>query len=181
LKWQPFIIIGLLIAAALFAGCTDDEGLPPTDSVSVEPVLPGQELVLAGDVTGNGLAKGALDTIDITIALAPGAKPVDMEKISIVYADTIKTETLIPVEGYRGDPPQGCWGILNVINEVGNSSNNRLEDKEQFVIRLNPRSYLPAKRMAIIVVRPPSGAIPLTIRRFAPPEIAADGNLLTPP
>lgn len=169
-----------LIATVFLAGCTDEDQAPPMDSVSVEPILPGQELVLAGDVTGDGLAGGTIDTMDITVALAPGAKPIDMEKISIVYADTIKTETLTPVEGYRGDPPQGCWGIISVNNEVG-SSNNRLEDKEQFMIRLNPRAYLPAKRMAIIVVRPPSGSPPLTIRRFAPPEIAASGNILTPP
>lgn len=180
MRYQPIIIIAFLIAAVFLAGCTDEDQVPPTDSISVEPVLPGQELVLVGDVTGDGLAGGTIDTIDITVALAPGAKPIDMEKISIVYADTIKTETLIPVEGYRGDPPQGCWGIIGVNNEVG-SPNNRLEDKEQFVIRLNPRAYLPAKRMAIIVVRPHSGSAPLTIRRFAPPEIAAHGNILTPP
>lgn len=179
MKWKPLIIIVLIIAAVLVAGCTDDEVPPPTDSVSADPVLPGQNLVLAGDVTGEGLAGGTIDTIDITIALAPGAKPVDMEKISIVYADTIKTETLIPVEGYWGNPPQGCWGILNVKDQIGDK-NTRLEDKEKFVIRLNPRAYLPANRMAIMVVRSPGSTTPLTIRRFAPPEIAAQGNILSP-
>lgn len=180
MRYQPIIAILLLIAVVLLAGCTDEETAPPSDSVSVEPVLPGQELILIGDVTGDGLAGGTIDTIDITVALAPGVKPINMEEISIVYADTIKTETLVPVEGYRGNPPQGCWGILGVNNEVG-SPNNRIEDKEQFVLRLNPRTYLPAKRMAIIVVRPPSGAVPLTIRRFAPAEIVAQGNILSPP
>lgn len=180
MKWKPFIIIVFIIAAVMTAGCTDEDVPLPVDSVSADPVLPGQDLILAGDVTGDGLAGGTIDTIDITIALAPGAKSVDIEKISIVYADTIKTETLIPVEGYWGNPPQGCWGVLNVIDQIGDK-NSRLEDKEQFEIRLNPRAYLPANRMAIIVVRYPTATTPLTIRRFAPPEIAAQGNILTPP
>lgn len=180
MRYHVFIIITLLVAAILVAGCMDEDHPPPADSLSVEPALPGQDLVLVGDVIGEGLAGGTIDTIDITVALAPGAKSIDMEKITIVYADTIKTESLIPVEGYFGNPPMGCWGILNVVNQVGDK-NTRIEDKEQFVIRLNPRAYLPAKRMAIIVIRAPAAATPLTIRRFAPPEIAAQGNILTPP
>jgi hypothetical protein len=180
LRYPIILIITLLVAAVFFAGCTDEDLPPPVDTLPAEPVLPGQELVVVGDVTGDGLAGGTIDTIDITVALAPGAKPIDMEKISIVYADTIKTESLIPVEDYWGAPPMGCWGILEVKNQVGDK-NTRIEDKEQFVIRLNPRAYLPAKRMAIIVVRSPASGTPLTIRRFAPPEILAQGNILSPP
>jgi hypothetical protein len=179
-KWQPVIVIVLLLSAVLAAGCMDDGVSEPPESLSADPVLPGQNLILIGDVTGDGLEGGAIDTITFTVALAPGVKALDVEDISIVYADTIKTETLIPVEGYWGDPPQAAWGILNVINQVG-ASNNRIEDKEQFVIRINPRAYLPAKRMVVIVVRPSSSSVPLTIRRFAPPTIAAQGNILIPP
>jgi archaellin len=175
-SWQSLLVIGLVIAAILVAGCTDDDvtvpELPPSDVV-----LPGQTMEVTGFVTGNGIAGGTIDTITFTVALVPGAQAVNMEKITIVYADTIKTETLIPVEGYHGNPPQGCWGILNVIDEVG-ASNNRLEDKEQFVIQINPRVYLPANRMATIVVRPPSGT-PLTFRRVAPSTILASGNVLS--
>ncbi|PKG32964.1 hypothetical protein [Methanoregula sp.] len=180
MRYRFFIIVTLLVAAVFLAGCTDEEHSPIAETLSAEPALPGQALVLVGDVTGDGLAGGTIDTIDITVALVPGARPIDMEKISIVYADTIKTETLIPVEGYWGNPPQGCWGILNVVGQVGDQ-NSRIEDREQFVIRLNPRAYLPAKRMAVIVVRAPAVATPLTIRRFAPAEIVAQGNILTPP
>jgi hypothetical protein len=180
LRYQFFIIVTLLVAAVFLAGCTDEDLSPIAETLSAEPPLPGQALVLVGDVTGDGLAGGTIDTIDITVSLVPGSRPIDMEKISIVYADTIKTESLIPVEGYWGNPPMGCWGILNVVDQVGDQ-NNRIEDKEQFVIRLNPRAYLPAKRMVVIVVRAPAVTTPLTIRRFAPAEIAAQGNILTPP
>lgn len=180
MRYRFFIIVTLLVAAVLVAGCTDEDISPIVDTLSAEPPLPGQALALVGDVTGDGIAGGTIDTIDITIALVPGARPIEMEKVTIVYADTIKTETLIPVEGYWGNPPVGCWGILNVVDQVGDQ-NTRIEDKEQFVIRLNPRAYLPAKRMTIIVVRAPAVTTPLTIRRFAPAEILAQGNILTPP
>jgi hypothetical protein len=179
-KWQPFVVIVLLILVVLAAGCMDDEVPLHPESVSADPVLPGQDVILIGDVSGDGLEGGAIDTITLTIGLAPGVKALDIEAISIVYADTLKTETLIPVEGYWGDPPQAAWGILQVFNQVG-TSNNRIEDREQFVIRTNPRSYLPAKRMVVIVVRPSSSTVPLTIRRFAPSTITAQGNILTPP
>ena len=107
--------------------------LPEADAV-----LPGQVLVNTGDVTGNGIPRGTIDTITFTIGLVPGEKSVSLENISVVYADAIRTESLIPVEGFRGDPPQGSWGILDVQNEVG-SPNNRLEFEERLVIRINPR------------------------------------------
>lgn len=172
----PLLAIGLLVAAILLAGCTDDNGtvpeLPPSDVV-----LPGQTMQVTGLVTGDGIAGGTIDTITFSVALVPGSKPINMDNITIVYADTIKTETLIPVEGYRGNPPQGCWGILRVNNEIG-SPNDRLEDTEEFVIQINPRAYLPANRLATIVVRPPHGT-PLTFRRTAPSTIRATGNVLS--
>jgi len=174
-KWHSYLVIGLLVIAVLTAGCMDEEPalpeLPPSDVVQ-----PGQVLVTTGAVTGDGIAGGTLDTITFTVKLAPGEKPVDMEKISIIYADTIRTETLIPVEGYVGDPPTGTWGIIRVTNQVG-APNNRLEDQEEFTIRINPKAYLPANRMITLVVRTPIGA-PLTFRRVAPPTIVAENNQL---
>jgi archaellin len=168
----------MLIVAVLAAGCTDEETTGPVAQPAVDAVHPGQVLTLIGDVTGDGIEGGTIDTITFMVGLVPGKGPVDMEKITIYYADTIQTETLVPVEGYRGDPPQGAWGILNITNEIG-KSNNRLEDTEQFTIRINPRAYLPANRMVTIAVRYPAGT-PLTIRRFAPPTIIKENNILVP-
>lgn len=173
----PLLIL-MLVAMVLIAGCTDEDTAVPATTPALDPVLPGQVLVNAGDVTGDGIAGGTIDTITFTVGLAPGSKPVDMEKITIYYADTIKTETLLPVNGYRGNPPAGYWGIMGVNNEIGNP-NNRLEDKEQFVIRINPRVYLPANRMVTIVVRSPGAVTPLTIQRIAPATILATNNILT--
>jgi hypothetical protein len=63
-----------------------------------------------------------------------------------------------------------------VNNQVGNA-NDRLEDNEQAVIRINPRAYLPANRVCTIVVISP-GSTPLTIRRIAPPVILQTNNIL---
>jgi archaellin len=176
-KSQFFIFVCMLIIVVLVAGCTEEAPPGPTPPAA-DVVQPGQVLVTSGDVTGDGIDGGTIDTITFTVGLLPGKKPVDMEKISLYYADTIETETLEPVAGYRGDPPRGKWGILNVTNEIG-TPNNRLDDQEQFVIRINPWAYLPAKRMVTIVVRTPTGT-PLTIRRVAPPTIVAQNNILAP-
>ena len=178
-KYQVFLAIGILIIMIIAAGCIDEESqvpaLPPTDALQ-----PGQVLVAVGNVTGDGIAGGTIDTITFTVGLAPGQGPVDMEKFSIYYADTIATESLTPVKGFHGEPGQGEWGILNVNNQVGNA-NNRLEDGEQVVIRINPRAYLPANRLVTLAVISPAGGPPLTIRRIAPTVILKENNILSPP
>jgi hypothetical protein len=176
-KRLSLLVMVILITAVLAAGCTDEEipgpVLPETDAV-----LPGQVLVNTGDVTGNGIPRGTIDTITFTIGLVPGEKSVNLENISVVYADAIRTESLIPVEGFRGDPPQGSWGILEVQNEVG-SPNNRLEFEERLVIRINPKAPLVPRQYITIIVQTPSGT-PLSIRRISPPAIIKENNILTP-
>lgn len=180
MKWQILLAVGLVACLLVTAGCTDDDSPPAAPLSAADPVLPGQSLIVSGLVTGDGIAGGTIDTITIPVSLAPGKTNVDVEKLSVYYADTIRTETLLPVSGFRGDPGQGGWGIIAVNDEIGNS-NNRLEDKEQFLIRINPKAYLPANRAVIIVLRTPEDVNPLTIRRIAPPTILAEGNILKAP
>jgi archaellin len=176
-KLHTFLVMGILIAVVLAAGCTD-ETAPPQTPPAMGAVQPGQVLVAVGDVTGDGIAGGTIDTLTFTVGLVPGKGPVDLEKISIYYADTINTETLVPVKGYWGYPATGEWGIMNVTNQVG-AVNNRLEDKEQVIIRINPHAYLPANRVVTIVVMSPKST-PLTLRRIAPPTILKENNILAP-
>lgn len=180
MKWQILIALGLIACLLVSAGCTDEESPPPAPLASADPVLPGQSMIVSGEVTGDGIAGGTIDTITIPVSLAPGKTSVDMEKLSVYYADTLRTETLLPVSGFRGDPGQGGWGIIAVNNEVGNP-NNRLEDKEQFLLRINPKTYLPANRAVTIAIRAPGDVNPLMIRRIAPPTIIAEGNILKVP
>ena len=55
-------------------------------------VQPGQVLNVFGDVTGDGIPRGTIDTITFTVGLVPGEKSVNMENVTIVYADAIRTE-----------------------------------------------------------------------------------------
>ncbi len=174
MKWQYLFIMSILFTVVLAAGCTDNA--PPGPAPVVVATEPGQELYVAGDITGDGIPRGTIDTITITIGLVPGESSVNMENISIVYADAIRSETLIPVEGYRGDPPQGTWGILNVQGELG-GSNNRLEYEEKFVIRINPKNPLVPRQLITISVATDNGT-PLTIRRISPATIIKENNVL---
>jgi archaellin len=170
--------MGILIAAFLAAGCID-EGSPALSFPEADAIQPGQVMMAIGNVTGNGIPGGTIDTITFTVGLVPSEKQVNMANISIVYADAVRTESLVPVEGLRGDPPHGQWGILEVQNEVG-SSNNRLEYEERFVIRINPLAPLVPRQFIMIIVKPPSGT-PLTIRRVSPSIIIKENNILTSP
>jgi archaellin len=61
---------------------------------------------------------------------------------------------------------------------VGNH-NNRLEDAERFIIRINPKAPLVPRHLITIVVKPSSGTS-MTIRRAAPPAVMAENNILAP-
>ncbi len=179
--WHGIFLTVVLILASLTAGCTDSTpgNLPPvmsTQPVPIDTVLPGQALQIFGDVTGLGIPGGTIDNITFAVGLADVHNSVDMEQIGIVYADAIRTETLHPVEGYYGEPPRGFWGIIRVENQVG-SPNNRLDNMERFVIRINPTAPLVPRQVITIDIKPPEGRS-LTVRRVAPPSILADNILL---
>ncbi len=173
-NWHYGILLGFLIAAACISGCTGDEPAAPKPVTS--PVEPGQVVYLTGEVTGEGVLHGTIDTITLTTGLVTGEPPLTMEEVSIIYADAVRTETLIPVEGFRGKPPQGTWGVVAVNGELG-SPNNRMEYEEQFVLRLNPSSPL-VPRQVITIIITPKGTTPLTIRRVSPPTISEQNNIL---
>ena len=172
----------VLILLILTAGCSDTPpDVPPLPAMSTLPVPgnnPQDVLQTFGDVTGQGIPGGTIDTITLTVGLTDSHKSVDMEQLAIFYADAIRTETLRPVEGYHGDPPKGFWGIIRVDNEIGDP-NNRLDNEERFVIRINPKAPLVPRQIITIEIKPPNGHS-LTIRRVAPPTIQED-NILLPP
>lgn len=180
---RQYIFLTIVLVLLIFtAGCSDTStDAPPLPAMSTLPV-PGnhpQEILQSfGNVTGQGIPGGTIDTITFTVGLIDNHKSVDMEQLSIVYADAIRTESLLPVEGFHGDPPKGFWSIIRVENEVG-SPNNRLDNEERFVIRINPKAPLVPKQIMTIEIKPPNGHS-LTIRRVAPPTIQED-NILLPP
>ena len=178
--WQNIFLVFSLVIVILTAGCTGIPPPSPPQTLSTLPVphgtaLPGQVLQAFGVVSGLGIPGGTIDNITFTVGLIDSHTSVDMEQLTVVYADAIRTETLRPVNGYRGDPPKGFWSIIRVENEVG-SPNNRLDNEERFVIRINPTAPLVPRQMITIDVKPPAGRS-LTIRRVAPPTILADNIL----
>ena len=175
MKLQYLLVTMILIALVCATACTEEETSGPAWEAR-SPARPGQLMVAIGDVTGTGIPGGLIDTITFKVGLAPNATSVRMENVSIVYADAVRSETLTPVAGIRGNPPQGSWGVVEVKDEEG-TPNTRLEYDEQFVIRLNPKAPLVPRQLIMIVVQPPSGP-PLTLRRVAPATVVGGDAVL---
>jgi archaellin len=180
---EPFyglILVLFLVSSVFLAGCISGDTPAPAPVGGSIP----QEGVLIrnfGDITGQGVIlegvpRGTIDTITFAIGLAPGVKTVDLTNTTIVYADAVRTEILTPVDGYRGDPPQGYWGIIDTVNEAGNP-NMRLDFDEQFVIRINPEAAVVPNQIITISVKPSEGK-PLVIRHVAPSVIYENDNIL---
>ncbi len=180
MKFPPLILALSLVILALATGCISDEDLP----APVHPASPPADGVLIqaiGDVTGQGVVlegvpRGTLDTITLTIGLAPGVKTLDLNNLTVVYADAVRTEIFQPVPGYRGNPPPGYWGILGVAHELGNP-NMRLDFEEEFTLRLNPKAPIVPNQVMTISIRPMEGKA-LILRRVAPSSIVAEDNVL---
>lgn len=176
-----WLILGLVVAAAFFAGCTDEEP-PSPPPVSTGIVQSGSLIQTVGNITGQGVIlqgvpRGTIDTITFTIGLAPGTKSLDLNGTTLAYADSLRTEILTPVEGYFGEPPPGYWGIIKTVNELG-VRNLRMDYEEQFVIRANPKAPVSSGETFTISVKPPDGK-PLLLRLVAPSVIEAQEIPLT--
>ncbi|MDD1700248.1 MAG: hypothetical protein LUQ04_05575 [Methanoregula sp.] len=181
LRNYMYLTIGLILLI-FSTGCIDSSSdSPPLQTMSTLSVpwsdLNAPLLQSIGDVTGQGIPGGTIDTISFTVGLTDIHTSVDMERLLIVYADAIRTETLYPVEGFHGDPPKGYWSIERVEKEVG-GPNNRLDNEEWFIIKVNPKAPLVPGQVITIDIKPLNGRS-LTIRAVAPQTIQAD-NLLVP-
>jgi archaellin len=174
------ILAVFLILAGFSAGCISEDTPAPAPAVGSVP-QPGVLIQSIGDVTGQGVIlegvpRGTIDTITFTIGLAPGTKTVDLNGTTIAYADSVRTELLTPVEGYRGIPPSGFWGIIDSINDMG-TQNLRLEYEKQFIIRINPKAPVVPNQVITISVKPKGGKA-LMIRCVAPSAISETDNIL---
>jgi archaellin len=177
-KWHFIFLTLILVFSIISAGCLGDDTSVPVPAATNPQgnFQPGQVLQVFGDITGQGIPHGTVDTITFTIGLNTDIKSMDMEELVIVYADAIRTETFTPVEGFRGNPPSGSWGIMSVQNEVG-EPNNRISYEEQFVIRVNPKAPIVPNQVITILLKPPTGKS-TSIRRITPTTIQAE-NLLS--
>ncbi len=144
-EWFTVPMIFIMLLSILTAGCfTTSTDTPPVPTISTLPIpgvtsSPAQILQSIGEVIGQGTTSGIIDTITFTVTLSELSKPINLEKMRVIYSDVVRTESIQPVEGYWGEPPQGYWSIIRVENETG-GPNNLLESGEQFVIRVNPKA-----------------------------------------
>lgn len=175
-----WVVALILIVGIIAAGCTDEEPPAPAPVGGSAP-QPGVLIKLIGNVTGQGVIlqgvpRGTIDTITFTIGLVPGIKTLEMDNMTIAYADAIRSEIITPVEGYRGNPPPGYWGVVDTVNELG-MPNMRLDYEEQLVIRVNPKAPVVSDQVVTLSVKPKEGK-PLIIRLVAPSAIAENDNIL---
>jgi archaellin len=174
-------MVAVLVAAVLLAGCTGTSEVPK-HPLATAAFQPGQVLQQIGDVTGRGVIpagvpRGTIDTITFTIGLVPGVKSVNLDNLTIVYADALHTVTLTPVAGLLGDPPVGSWGITAFNNALG-KPNHRLDFEKEAVITIHPKAAIVPDQVITIAVRPAEGPA-LTIRRVSPSTIMQGDNVLT--
>lgn len=180
--WHPVLVVSVLLILIVAAGCfdtsTDSPPIPTMSTLPIPGVTPPPSRVLQsnGDVIGQGTPGGIIDTLTFTISLTDLSKTVNLEKLGIIYADVVRTETLLPVDGYWGEPPQGRWSIVRMVNESG-GPNNLLEHDEQIVLRINPKAPIVPTQLISIQVKPAEGSS-LTIRSTAPKTIRAENILL---
>jgi archaellin len=176
---KSLILAVLIIAILILAGCTTEEPQPPA-GISHQP---GVDLQIIGDIVGHGVIlqgvpRGTIDTITFSVGLAPGTKTIDLDNLSVVYADAVRAETLTPMTGVRSDnPPSGGWSIVRIDNEKGHP-NNRLEFDELAMIRINPKAPIVPNQVITVSVKPAEGD-PLISRWVAPPSILPGDNIFT--
>jgi len=175
-----FCLALFLVFSVLSTACISDD-TPETALVGGNTAQAGVLIQTIGDITGQGVIlqgvpRGTIDTITFTVGLAPGVKSIDLNNMTIVYTDAVRTETFTPVEGYRGNPPPGYWGIIDTINPVGDP-NLRLEFEERVTLRINPRAAIVPNQVITISVKPREGK-PLILRHIAPSTIGVGDTIL---
>ena len=170
-----------MVAAVLLAGCTDTSAdAPPLPAPKT--FVAGQVLQVIGDVTGMGvmpagIPRGTIDTITFTIGLVPGAKAVNLDNLTVIYADALQTVTLTPVPGFMGEPPVGSWGITGMNKQFG-PPNHRLDFDKQAVITINPRVAIVPGQVITLAVKPVEGPA-VTTRLLSPSTIVQGENFFT--
>ncbi len=182
-RWIFTMIAGVvLVAAVLLAGCTgtspDAPPLPAPKTFSA-----GQVLQVIGNVTGvgvipAGVPRGTIDTITFTISLVPGATAVNLDNLTVIYADALHTMTLSPFPGFMGEPPGGSWGITAINKQFG-PPNHRLDFDKQAVITINPKVAIVPGQVVTIAVKPLEGPA-VTLRILSPSTIVQGVNAFTP-
>jgi archaeal flagellin FlaB len=172
------VLIAFVVVAAVFSYVVLGAGFFTTQK-SQEVVHTGVQqasstLEIVGNVYGTSASTGgtgAIDTINFSIALAPGGTPVDISKMTIVYSNATQAETLGRTPIVALTNVAGNWSVVRIQNDQG-SSNWLLEKGETFEIGAMPSRLVYKNDNVALELRPIVGAS-LGIKRSTPAAIDA--------
>jgi len=157
------VLIAFVVVAAVFsyvvlgAGFFTTQKAQETVHTSVQQASSTLEIV--GNVYGSGasVTAGNIDTINFTVALAPGGTAVDFSKVVLTYSNATVLETLNQTYPVSGALSAGHWGVTSINNDVG-TNNRLLEAGEQFQIAAKPTNAIYPNDRFTIEVKPAVGA-----------------------
>jgi len=168
------VLIAFVVVAAVFSYVVLGAGFFTTQK-SQEVVHTGVQqasstLEIAGNVYGTAAtANTDIDTVNFSVALAPGGTAIDFEKVVITYSNATQLETLARVATVGGATSAGHWSVAVVQNSAG-GGDMVLEKGEQFEIMVKPTNGISKNDQFNLEIKPAIGAS-LDIRRTAPAAI----------
>jgi flagellin FlaB len=170
------VLIAFVVVAAVFSYVVLGAGFFTTQK-SQEVVHTGVQqasstLQIVGNVVGTGTAGTSIDSINFSVALAPGGTPVDFEKMTMTFSKSTGVVTLIRHTTIADPAIASQWSIVAVQN--GATTDWLLEKGEQFDIMAMPPAAmaLTADTEFNLEIKPIVGAS-LAIKRTTPAAIHA--------
>ena len=169
------VLIAFVVVAAAFSYVVLGAGFFTTQKAQAVVHTGVQQasstLEIVGNVYGTGSAAAGIDTINMSVALAPGGTAVDFDKVVITYSNATQLQTLTNKGNQTaGTVNAGEWGITRVDNQV--TADDTLEKGEQFQITAKPSAAIQKNDQFTLEIKPAIGAA-LSITRTAPASILA--------
>jgi flagellin FlaB len=174
------VLIAFVVVAAVFSYVVLGAGFFSTqkaqESVHTGVQQASSSFEILGDVYGvdPDEDKAQITYLNFTVGLAPGGMPIDMSKVTMVFANqSVRKEIgrpLAPAPLVGNDNPgYNNWSIARVVNSNG-LANALLETGEQMeiVVSLEPSNYAIAPRDAFTLEIKPIIGPSLAISRNAP-------------
>jgi flagellin FlaB len=167
------VLIAFVVVAAVFSYVVLGAGFFSTQKAQ-EAVHTGVQQAassfeILGDVYGVSSITGQINLLNFTLGLAPGGMPIDMTKLTMVYANQSLRHELTRLAGFNPDGPAAGdqWTILRDVNGNGNT---QLESGEQMdiCVRLQPNTGTIAARDVFTLEIKPIVGPALSIARTAP-------------
>jgi flagellin FlaB len=168
------VLIAFVVVAAVFSYVVLGAGFFTTQK-SQEVVHTGvQQASSTLEITGNvygttATANTVIDTVNFSVALAPGGTAIDFEKVVITYSNATQLETLVRQDSVGAPTTTGQWSVAEVQNSAG-GGDMVLEKGEQFEIMAKPTNGITKNDQFNLEIKPAIGAS-LDIRRTAPAAI----------